>query len=108
MGAAIWTFVNSPLGMLILTSLIGGGIFNRAVKSKSRRQKILEWAHLLFDVVERVGALQGLKGVQKYTEFLKRLREALAANNEKDLTPAEEAQMRVFAESKAWLAKEPR
>jgi len=103
---AIWTFLNSPLGVTLILGLVGK-IFVSAVKDKPRREKILDYAKQAFQLAEMIGVREGLKGNAKYLVYVEQLVKALAARGEKPLTADEKKLVDQLAFERAWLSKPP-
>lgn len=103
---AVWTFLNSPLGISLLVA-IAGKLFASAVKNQSRREKILDYAQQAFQLAEMIGVRQGLGGNGKYLVYVEELVKGLAARKEAPLTADEKQLVDRLAYEKAWLAKPP-
>lgn len=103
---AIWTFLNSPLGVTLIVGLVGK-LFVTSVKSPSRREKILAYAKQAFQLAEMVGVREGLKGNAKYLVYVEQLVKALAARGEKPLTADEKKLVDQLAYEHSWLEKLP-
>lgn len=103
---AIWTFLNSPLGITLIVGL-AGKLFATAVKNQTRREKILDYARQAFQLAEMIGLREGLKGNAKYMVYVEQLVKALAARGEKPLTADEKKLVDQLAYEKAWLSKPP-
>lgn len=104
--SAVWTFLNSPLGMTLILGIVGK-VFASAVKEKTRRQKILDYARQAFQLAEMIGLRQGLKGNAKYMVYVEELVKGLAARGEAPLTPAEKKLVDHLAYEQAWLVPQP-
>jgi hypothetical protein len=102
--AALWTFANSNAGQLLLLALFGAAL-RRGVQDKTRRQKLLEYASLAFDVAEMMGARQGLGGRDKYFIFLREVAKKLKAAGERELTAQESQLLEQVAFERSWIAK---
>jgi hypothetical protein len=103
---AVWTFLNSPLGITLIVGLVGK-LFASAVKEKTRRQKILEYARQAFQLAEMIGLRQGLKGNAKYLVFVEELVKGLAARGEAPLSAEEKRLVDQLAYEQAWLVPKP-
>jgi len=101
---AIWSFLNSPLGITLIVGL-AGKIFATAVKKQTRREKLLDAARKAFQLAEMIGVRQGLGGNGKYLVYVEELVKALQARGEKPPTPNEKALVDQLAYEQAWLAK---
>jgi hypothetical protein len=104
--AAVWTFLNSPLGMALILSVLGK-LFVTAVKEKPRRDKILEYAKNAFDMAEMIGVRQGLGGNAKYLVYVEQIVQMLRARGEKELSIEERKLVERLAEERAWITKKP-
>lgn len=104
--AALWTFVNSPAGAIVVTALVGK-IFHSAVKSTSRQAQLLGYADSAFLVLEALGPQLGLKGAEKYTRFVEMVVNSLKAAKQPELSATEMAMLHNLAERKAILTKTP-
>lgn len=104
MASVIWQFLNSSVGQGLVL-YVAGRLLAKAVKSKPRQDRILEYARDAFDIAERAGELQGLDGVAKAALYLKELAEGMRKRGEKPLTETETELVKRRAYEKAWITK---
>lgn len=98
--AAVWLFLNSPLGTTISLSVIAW-LFKKGVDSKDRRTYILGLAELAFHIAEQEGG----PGVQKYKKFITTIVDSLKAADKPALSGPEMAMLQGLADVKAMLKK---
>ena len=103
---AIWSFLNSPLGITLIVGL-AGKLFATAVKNQTRREKLLDYATTAFQLAEMMGARQGLGGNAKYLIFVEQVVEKLKAMHEPELSTKEKEALERLAYEKSWLSKPP-
>lgn len=101
---AIWTFLNSDVGMMVVAAIVGA-IYSRSVKDDKRRKLILEYAADAFAIAERVGAIDKLDGRAKYVRFIEEIVNRLKANGQSQLSAPEMEALKNIAYQKAWLHK---
>jgi hypothetical protein len=104
MFAAIWTFLNSPLGVTLIVSVLGK-LFTTSVKNDNRRTQILSYADTAFQVVEALGPQFGLSSKDKYLKFVETIVDSLKAAGQEPLSGPEMAMLQQLASVKAMLAK---
>lgn len=101
MGAAIWAFMNSPLGMTLIAS-VAGKVVHLFVKSDTRRATLLAYADTAFHLVELSGQL---KGKEKFLKFVQSIVNSLKAAGQPELSAKEMQLLQQLAKDKALLAK---
>ena len=105
--AAVWAFLSSPTGLTV-TSTVASGIWYLVHRKKVTRKRTLqELAHDAFEVVEKMGLTEGLRGDQKWQKFTRVLMAAMQAEGHKKPTPAELRQLFEWAFREAWKRKAP-
>lgn len=90
-------------------ALLGAGtwIWHKVASKKAdaRRKTIAEYADQAFKVAEMTGLLEKLDGRGKYRVFIKVIVDALRADESRELTAKEYAQLEELAKRKAWITK---
>jgi hypothetical protein len=103
--AAIWTFLNTPLGESLIGELVGL-LFHQLVPDNSRRTQVLAYANDAFRVVEALAAAEpSLRGIDKYKVFVEAIVDRLKASGAPELSGPEMAMLQHLAQVKAMLAK---
>lgn len=105
MFAAIWTFLNTPLGETLVAEALGF-LFRELVPSGDRRSQVLGYANDAFKVVEVLAAADpALRGIDKYNKFVETVVDKLKAAGAPELTADEMLMLQQTASVKAMLAK---
>lgn len=104
--SAIWTFLNSPVGIGLLT-IIASKIIASTIKDESRREKLQHAIDAAFQTAEMIGVREGLKGNAKYLVYAEQVWKELKARGEKrPLTDEETITMENAARQRAYVVKE--
>ena len=104
---AIWSFINSPLGIALITA-VAGKLFHSAVKSDSREKQILSYADTAFAMVELAAkADPRMKGADKYLALVKQVVNSLKASGAPELSAKEMQILQKYAHEKALIDKVP-
>jgi len=101
----LWTVANSPVGLtLIVPAVVGAAswVWRKVTRKRPRLQQL---AHEAYQIAETLGAMDKLRGSEKYGVFVDTIERAAKAEGLGRLTKADLAMLAETARREALLNK---